>query len=397
MTLPLVALVDVSARMGGVEFSTLYLAQSLSAERFRRLVVCPTEGDLPRRCRELGIPMVIVPRPHLFATRIRVGERYVVNPVAWLVNLVLLIVAAQWLTRGLRDRQVDLVCTKGLLAHFYGGLAARRLSIPCVWHIQDLVSTRAGNLYAAALGRVGQWLAQALIVDGNSIAEQLAPYVRPGQITVIANGVDTDQFSPEVDGQAVRREWSVSDRQVVIGNVARLTPWKGQASLIRAVGQVLAEFPDARLVLVGSPVFDTDAYEQALHQQVREAGLDGQVIFAGYRWDLPQVMAALDVFVSSSIDKDTTPLAVVSAMAAGKAIVATGVAGVAELFGNEPAAILVTPADDEVLAGGLREVLTQPLRRRALGQAARARAVRELSLTQFARKCEDVFRQALTA
>jgi glycosyltransferase involved in cell wall biosynthesis len=396
---PVVALVDSEARMGGVEFSTLYLVEQIDRTRFQPLVICPADGDLPARCRQAGVRTLIMPRSRTFSTSIRLGGRhgrYVPNPLAWAVNAATFLVAARRLAKTLRKKRVDLVCTKGMQAHFYGGLAARLAGVPCVWHVQDLVSVRAGKLYPAILGWSGRMLARRIILDGGTIQEQLQPYVPAERLTVIHNGVDTALFSPEVDGTKVRREWGIEPDELLIGNVARLTRWKGQHELVHAFSMLKSDFPQARLVLVGSPVFDSDAYEQELKELTRRSGIEERVIFAGYRWDLPQVLAALDIFVHSSIEKDTSPLAVVSAMSAGKAIVSTNVGGVAELF-DEGEALLVRPSDAEGMASSLRILLSNPQLRSKMGQAARCKAERSLSLSQFARRCEDIFEKALAS
>jgi glycosyltransferase involved in cell wall biosynthesis len=389
-------LVDVAAQMGGVEFSTLYLAERLSPAAFQRVVICPTEGDLPQRCRERNIPVLIVPQPHFFSTSLQIGRRYVVNPLAWAINGVLFLFAALRLARYLKAQGVNLVCTKGMAAHFYGGLAAWWARVPCVWHVQDLVSERAGKLYAALLGYAARGLAHQVIADGMPIADQLSPYLPSDHLHVIYNGVDTDVFSPQVDGHSVRAEWGVKEAEILIGNVARLTPWKGQDYLLRAFGALAADFPQARLVLVGTPMFDTDAYERELRQWVEASELQARVVFAGYRWDLPQVLAALDVYVHASIEKDTSPLSVVSAMAAGKAIITTDVAGVAELFAPDEA-IVVAASNSTTLAAELRTVLGDSGCRAALGRASRRKAEQTLSLDHFARQCEAVFARAMGA
>lgn len=392
---PLVALVDMAAKMGGVEFSTLYLARELDRASFRCVVICPEAGDLPDHCRAHGVPVEIVTHPRPISTSFRLRGKTIPNPLAWLANATIFLLAAARVAVRLRKLGAALVCTKGMSAHFYGGLAARLARLPCVWHVQDLVSQRVGNLYSRILGNAGRFLTDHLIADGTTIRDQLAPFVGVGRLTVIHNGVDTGQFSPLVDGRGVRAEWGIGEDEVLVGNAARLTPWKGQDHLVAAFAQISAEFPMAKLALVGAPVFDNDAFERKLRRMVSDAGLAGRVVFAGFRWDLPQVLAALDVFVHSSIEKDTSPLTVVSAMSSGKAIISANVAGVAELFGEPPEAMLIPPANAGALADALRRLLNDADCRRALGEAARLRAERTLSLSQFARRCEAVFRQAL--
>lgn len=391
---PLVALVDVSAKMGGVEFSTLYLAQRMDRNRFRPLVICPEEGDLPRRCRESGIPVQIVRQPHLLTSSFRLGKRLVPNPLSWLVNGVLFIVIAWRLRRVLRQHDVVLVCTKGMFAHFYGGLAARMAGLPCVWHVQDLIANRYGGLYMRLFGMAGRLLADRLIADGTPIQAQWARYLPQDRIHLIYNGVDIEQFSPETDGTAVRTEWRVDQGSLLVGNAARLTPWKGQDYLIRAFAALAQEFPHASLVLVGTPTFDNDAFEQHLRELA--APLGGRVIFAGFRWDLPQVLAALDIYAHVSVEKDTSPLSIVSAAASGKPILCTAVEGVAELFKDGETALIVPPKDAAALTEGLRQLLSDAKQRNALGSAARRMAEQTLSLDQFARACEAVFEKTLS-
>lgn len=390
---PLVALVDVSAKMGGVEFSTLYLAQRLDRARFRPLVICPEEGDLPQRCRENGVPVQIVTQPRLRSSSLRFGGRRLPNPLSWLINAVLFVLIARRLARQLRRADAALVCTKGIFAHFYGGLAARLAGVACVWHVQDLIAERYGGLYMRLFGAAGRLLAAHLIADGTPIQAQWRAYLPATRLHLIYNGVDTAQFSPQVDGSALRAEWRADAQTLLIGNVARLTAWKGQAYLVRAFAQIAADFPHAKLVLVGAPVFDNDAFERSLRQLA--APLGERVIFAGFRWDLPQVLAALDIYAHVSVEKDTSPLSVVSAAASGKPIVCTAVEGVAELFVPDQTALIVPPKDEAALAEALRRLLSEAALRAALSAAVRQMALERLSLDQFARQCEAVFEKAL--
>jgi glycosyltransferase involved in cell wall biosynthesis len=119
------------------------------------------------------------------------------------------------------------------------------------------------------------------------------------------------------------------------------------------------------------------------------------VIFAGFRWDLARVLAAMDIYAHASVEKDTSPVSVVSAMSSGKPIVAAAVEGVAELFPRGSAEI-VAAGDADALAEGLRSLLRDPARRVVLGQSARGLAEQELSLGQFADRCAAVFQEALS-
>lgn len=380
--------------MSGVEFSTLYMAQQIDRAHWSPLVICPEEGDLPRRCREAGIETAIVPRPVVRSTSVRLGGLTLVNPLAWVVDAFVIWRAALGLAAFLRTRRPDLVVTKGLVAQFYAGLAARLAGIPCVWHVQDLVSERAGPLFPWVMSLAGRWLARECIADAETIAHQLQRCIPAQRITVVWNGVDTELFSPQSDGGAVRAEWGAPESGLLIGTIGRLTPWKGQSVLIRAFAALAADYPAVRVVLIGSALFDTDAYARSLQAEATRLGVAGRVMFAGFRWDIPQVLAALDIVAHTALEKDSTPLAVVSAMAAGRPIVCSAVDGTAQLFDDGVDGLLTPPGDAQALEVRLRTLLDDPELRLRLGQAARVKAVRELGLPRFARRCEAVFARA---
>jgi glycosyltransferase involved in cell wall biosynthesis len=381
--------------MSGVEFSTLYLVQHMNRTVWEPWVICPEPGSLPSLCLEAGIAAAFVPLPRYYSTSTTLARRTFFNPFAVAANAAAILASARRLAALFRGDRPDLVVTKGLLAHFYGGLAARWADVPCVWHVQDRVSSRAGPLYAILLAAAGRSLARRIIVDAVTIADQLTPLVPASRISVIWNGVDMDEYSPQIDGSPVRREWGVEDDEVLIGAVGRLTRWKGQHVLIEAFRCIAPAYPKVRVVLVGAALFETADYERDLRQRVAGLGLSDRVIFAGFRSDLPQVLAAVDIFAHPALEKDSSPLAVVSAMASGKPIVCSRVDGTAQLFEEGSDGLLYSPGDAQALAEQLNCLLDDVKLRRSLGQAARAKAERALTVTQFARRCEQVFENVL--
>ncbi len=389
-----IVFVESAAAMGGVQFSTLYLVQTLDPERWRCVVVCPEDGDLVNACREAGIETHVLPQARLWSTSVRVGGMRVPNPFAWAGDFALITKSALSLRAFLKKLSPDLIITKGLPSHFLGGLAARKLRAPCVWHVQDLISERSFGIYRRALGWAARALPARIVVDGKAIADQL-PRSLQSRTTVILNGVDTNVFSPEVDGTAARREFAIAADEVVIGHAGRVTPWKGQHYLIEAFALIAKENPKTTLLLVGAPVFDNDSYQRRLLTTVEELGLQGRVKFAGYRHDLPALLAAMDVFAFTSIEKDTSPLALLSAMSAGLPIVAFDIDGARELMAT-PDQFLLTPVKDvAALSGALARLVVDHSLRQRLGNAARAQALSDLSLERYRSRMEHVFSDTL--
>jgi hypothetical protein len=143
-----IVFVECAAAMGGVQFSTLYLVQHLDPARWTPIVVCPEEGDLTEACRRLHIQVDVLDQPKLRSTSFRIrNDVRLPDPMAWLWDVVAMLIASRRLARFLAQTKPHLVVTKGLFSHFYGGLAARQLGIPCIWHVQDFISERFLGLY----------------------------------------------------------------------------------------------------------------------------------------------------------------------------------------------------------------------------------------------------------
>jgi glycosyltransferase involved in cell wall biosynthesis len=390
-----IVFVEAAAAMGGVQFSTLYLAQALDRDRWKSVVVCPEEGDLSRACRDADIEVQVLPQTRLWSTSVRVGATRLPNPAAWAGDAWLIRRAATQLKKFLVQSSPDVVVTKGLSSHFLGGFAARKLRIPCVWHVQDLISERTLGIYRRAFSCASRLLPTRIIVDGKAIAMQL-PQALQARISVIHNGVDTDVFRPGLDGTRLRRELGIPEDHLVIGHVGRVTPWKGQHYLIEAFGSLANENPKLTLLLVGSPVFDNDSYQQRLVSLVSQLGLRERVKFTGYRHDLPALLSAMDLFAFTSVEKDTSPLALLSAMASGLPVVAFDIDGTRELMAAKDQFLLVPVADVAELGMALTRVLNDENLRRRLAAAARKQALVNFSLDKYKTRIEQVLREVLS-
>jgi glycosyltransferase involved in cell wall biosynthesis len=377
--------------MAGVEYNALRLAERLDRNRWEVLLICPEEGDLPAGFRRAGLWVHILPRPHLWSSSVRLGNQWrLPNPAACAWDMGALAVAARRLARLLAGLRPDLVVTKGLFPHFYGGLAARRCGIPCLWHAEDFISERWFGVFRRGLGRAARRLPRAIAAIGEPVARQFPPDVQ-AKVHVIHNGADTTAFRPGREGGLVRRELGLPADALVVGHVARLTPWKGQRQLLEAFARLAPDVPRARLLLVGAPVFDSHAYERSLKARAAALGLADRVIFAGYRRDVARVLTAIDVLAYPSLEKDNCPLALLEAMAAGLPVVAFDIEGIRMVLERPEYGLLVPVGHSEPLARALNELLADGERRRQLGRGARRRIEEAFSLDLHVRRFEALF------
>jgi glycosyltransferase involved in cell wall biosynthesis len=187
------------------------------------------------------------------------------------------------------------------------------------------------------------------------------------RVMTIAAGVDTARFHSGVSGKTVRDALGLGATRKVVGVVANIRGSKGHRYFIQAAPLVLRDVRDARFLIVGDGVGFED-----VRRHVHEMGLEASVIMTGFRRDIPEVLAALDVLVLPSIRSEAISQVLLQALAVGTPVVATAVGGSPEIIRDDETGRLVPPADAAALAGAILALLRDPARARALGRAGQA-------------------------
>jgi glycosyltransferase involved in cell wall biosynthesis len=383
--------VCVTSAMAGAEHNMIRLIRKLNPEAWRVIVVAPEEGELPEACRFHGIEVRVVQRPRVLSSSIRLSTKWrVPNPFACAWDVGVIFRGARKLGRVLAELQPDLVVTKGLFAHLYGALAARSAGVPCLWHVEDWVSERWWGLFRRCFARLARRLPTRIVGCADTIARQMPEDIRH-KVGVIYNGIDTQGFRPGVDGTAARRELTIPEDALVIGHVGRMTPWKGQRYLLEAFARVAADFPAARLLFIGSALFEGDAFQRSLEKRTSTLGLQDRVNFLGYRRDVRPLLAAMDVFAIPSIEKETGPLSLLEAMAAGLPVVGFDIPGVRMFAAEDRHGLLVPVEDVAALSRTLARVLGDGDLRCRLAKGARERVEEAFSFDRHAAQFEQLF------
>jgi glycosyltransferase involved in cell wall biosynthesis len=188
-------------------------------------------------------------------------------------------------------------------------------------------------------------------------------------VEVVHNSLDLAAFDRgRITREEARARLGVPADRPLVGTVANFKPVKGHVHLVAAARRVREVVPDVCFVLVGEGV-----EEPNLRAQVDRLGLTDAVIFAGMRTDAAALTAGFDVFALPSL-YEGFGVALLEAMAAGNAIVASRTGGVPEVLAGGRHGVLVEPASDDDLAQALVSLLTDPSRRAELAESARSRA-----------------------
>ena len=208
---------------------------------------------------------------------------------------------------------------------------------------------------------------------------------------VIHNGVDVEAFTPAAAGARHRDGcW--------IGMVGALAPWKGQHIFVQAAAEVVDRIPDVTFFLIGDVIYTTAGhhdYRRELERLVHQLGLEGRVIFTGFRKDIARVMANLDIVAHCSVEPEPFGRVIIEAMACGKPVIAARGGGVDEIIVDGDDGLLVPPGDARLLAEAILRLAGDPDRRARLGEAARRRVEEKFRIHDQVRQIEQCYDRLL--
>jgi glycosyltransferase involved in cell wall biosynthesis len=329
-----VAHVDSARGWRGGQNQVLLSALGLRERGHHVAVLCRTGGVLEARAREAGVEVRGVPfRGDLWP-------------------------AAAWRLRGLlRSFAPDVVhahdphaVSAALLAGGGGRLVATR---------------RVDFAVRGALSRRKYRSCARVIAVSRAIARVLEGTLASGKVRVVYEGVPPRP--PQPGGREALAALGVPPTAPVVGNVAALVDHKDHSTLLRAAALVRARRPEAWFVIGGE-----GERRATLEAQARDLGLEDGVVFAGFRCDLDSLIPAFDVFCLSS-HMEGLGTSLLDAMCFARPVVATAAGGIPEAVEDGVTGRLVPVRDHEALAGALLDLLADPERARAFGEAGRGR------------------------
>lgn len=307
-----------------------------------------------------------------------------------------------------RKQRIDIVhCTEKPRDAFYGLLLARAVGARCVIHVH----VKAEN-WISPLVRWSMKQADALVGVSDFVSGSIVDLGYPAAKTYTLlnsldlsrwnnqadGGVDTHGWNDHDDGSTIRAEFGLPADMPVLGIISRVCPWKGHGDLLKALALVKTQVPCFRLLLVGEDdpraTPGGGSYTAELRALSAELGLTEHIIYTGYRRDVPQLMAACDIYAMPSFEE---PFGVVylEAMAMRKPIIALDNGGAREIVEHGLSGLLSLPQDIEHLAENIVTLLKDAELRQRMGAYGRKVVEDRFSPQQMARNAEQIYRRTL--
>ncbi len=301
----------------GGQQQTLHLLTGLRKRGHNSILACPPGSQLGGKAEELGIKVYRVPmRKEADMSSVR------------------------QLYRIMKEERVDVVNAQRPSSHTLGLIAARLARVP-VFVATRRVSVPV-NFFSAKLKYS---LADRVISVSDAVRDILIGCgVQPRKIVTVYSGIDLSRFNPDkVEGSRIREEFGIFPDTPLVGMIGNVGRFKGQREFLKAAKIVLRDVPNARFMLVGSGA------EKGFIDGIDKEMLP-YFVCAGFRKDIPEILAALDVHVNSSIGFDGLAGTIREGLTMRRPTVATDVAGHKEIIRDMETGLLIPPGDDKALA-----------------------------------------------
>jgi glycosyltransferase involved in cell wall biosynthesis len=290
------------------------------------------------------------------------------------------------------QERIDLVHTHLMHADFYGTVAAKFSGVSMI------ISSRHNDdrfRHNPLLIWVNRFLARRhskiiVISDWVGTFLQEVEGIPAEKIVRIHYGLNPETVTTQADSHYVRQQFQIPERVPVIGTIGQLAEQKGQTYLLQAIKQLIPQFPDLRVLIIGA-----GKLRSQLEQQSKALGLEHSVIFTGYRKDAIKLLSGFDLFVFPSL-WEGFGLVLLEAMALKKAIVASSVSAIPESVIDGKTGILVPPRHADRLAEAILMLLNDRHLVKTMGESGYEHLQEHFTVQHMIRATETVYTNVIS-
>jgi glycosyltransferase involved in cell wall biosynthesis len=350
---------------GGQEVRIIQESLEFMKRGYGMMIACQPGSGIQKAAQDKGIPVI--------SLRMRAA----MDPLAIL-----------GCARAIQKNSIDLVHTHSSVDSWCCSLASKLSGIPVVRsrHLGIPIRTNCFSYF------LYMKLADRVITSGETVRKRMIQVngYDPRKIVSIPAGIDEHKFSPGINGDLVRKEFNLRQGDFLLGVVSMLRKWKGHLYLLEAVKALGERIPDLKLLIAGS-----GPQEETIREFIRENGLTGKVILAGYREDVPQILKSLDLFVFPSYAHEAAPQVIPQAMAMGIPVISTFVGGIEDVVANGQTGILVPPADARALSEAILWVHQNREESGKMALKAKESVWKDYAFSRTIERTEEVYKSLL--
>jgi len=255
------------------------------------------------------------------------------------------------ISRLITSEGIDIVHVNGII-NVVPAIAAIIRRKPIIWHYNGGdVPEPVRALFCPVIAL----LADRVVIQGQKVGEQYLKMSHNlwSKAKIIYSAVDKSIFSPnnveKGRREQIRADFGVPEACFLVGSIGNINPCKGLEFFIQAARHIRNEIDNAKFLIVGASLESKQQYFHRLERLVSDLNLEDDVIFTGFRGDIPDILSALDAFVLSSVS-EACPNVVLEAISMKVPVVATDVGAVTEMISSGRSGFVVPPGDSDAIA-----------------------------------------------
>lgn len=323
--------------------------------------------ELARQASHLGLETIVIP----------CNKKFDLGTIKFLRNYI-------------KKHDIHLVHTHGYKEDFYAWLA-KATPLLATNHLWKR-TTAALKVYAYIDSKVLHNFNKVVAVSAPIQQDMVSVGIKADNTLLIPNGINIEKFTLQGKFEQtllLKQLFGIPAERIVIGMISSLTQEKGHAKALPGVAEIIKQYPNTHVLVVGAgPELNY------LCRQSKTLGIEKNITFAGNRNDIPDLLSLIDIFLLySSIEG--LPIAILEAMAAGKAIIATNVGDVGYAIIDGITGLLLETQNQAFLSQALMALIENEDKRNRLGQAAKERVAEVFSSGSMAKRYARVYRELL--
>ncbi len=291
----------------------------------------------------------------------------------------------------LKKEKIDLV-HQNLGFDKFVMFASRITKTPEVCHFRHFVKTQS---------RIGIWLASscaAMLYTTQAIADSYINLkIVADKYSIVYEPIDIQRFSELQDSTAIKQELNINDKEYMVSNIGRITPWKGQYYFLQAMENIVTQYPNIKILIVGEPGENSidKKYFNLLKEIAKKPSLNKHVIFTGKRDDIAEIMKASDIVVHSASEPEPFGLVVAESMAAGTPVIATQGGGVVEIINDGITGLLVPMKNVIDMKEAVQKLLESQVLRKTISINALKDVAERFSIRRHVTKVQKIYEEIL--
>jgi len=378
---------NVGADLYGADYVLLCLVRSLDPRQFRSIVIVPYDGPLVPELRQAGAEVIVREFPVL--------RRGVFRPAGLLRFAWQLIASLAFLVSLARSAKVDIFHTN-TASLWTPGFAAAVLRKPHVWQIMELVERP--RLVRRAMSKITGIFSTRVFCISDAVKAHFVEDNpgRAAKFQTLYHGVDPAEYDPSVSGRLnIRAQLGIGEGALVVLYAGRFSEWKGQDVLATAAeilcSQGIAQRFDIQFVFLGSCFPGYEHCQRDLEARLASLSKAGRTHLAGFQRNLPDWMAASDIFVLPSKRPEPNATVLIGAMSMGLPCIGTNIGGTVETIEAGKTGLLIPPDNPQALADAISRLASDPKLREQMGRAGRHRAEDVFSVARYCRTITSAY------